>query len=77
MVRVAHMQVVNQISIQVSSRLYLLGRIYDFSHRLMEIGGLKVLMLKWVMHRTQEKKKGKKKVNASILVGSFKGLLDY
>lgn len=76
MVRVAHMQVVNQISIQVSSRLYLLGRIYDFSHRFMEIGGLKVLMLKWVMHLTQEKEE-KKKVNASILVGSFKRLLDY
>lgn len=76
MVRVAHMQVVNQISIQVSSRLYLLGRIYDFSHRFMEIGGLKVLMLKWVMHLTQ-KKEEKKKVNASILVGSFKRLLDY
>ena len=76
MVRVAQMQVVNQISIQGSSRLYLLGRIYDFSHRLMEIGGLKVLMLKWVMHLTQ-KKEEKKKVNASILVGSFKRLLDY
>ena len=76
MVRVAQMQVVNQISIQGSSRLYLLGRIYDFSHRFMEIGGLKVLMLKWVMHLTQ-KKEEKKKVNASILVGSFKRLLDY
>lgn len=65
------MQVMNQISIQVSSRLYLLGRIYDFSHRFLEIGGLKVLMLKWVMHLTQKKKKKRKKEGKCTHSGWF------